>query len=416
MYTFTQLLIRNALYGLAIFICVAIASIVTFQSYLNEQQIKHQHTITTVSQKVLQQNDVKTLAQLLSKSNDYKSISITALTGETVAPDYSAKGNLLADFITPKSTKVTIDNNIIIEFQLSAMALSSLIMNLQIAFFAFTLLLVFILSLVNKQQYHQLFIKVCSYIKAELAVFTGQAKKADSADLSFNIPELKAGLESIKAIIDAAEQQSSVLKEEAYVDHLTHIANRNGFIQFFQTKISQGSEIKFGVMLITRCSELQTINKIHGYKEGDNYIGKVASIIKTEIVKYKGAEIFRLNSSDFATIIPNITLKEAEKYAQSLTTKFNDYQESSDLDSVAYTGLVSFEPTKPLGEILALIDTAISVAQTQQVNAWYSQNDTSLLNNPSVNYGNQNWRQEIESVLENQRIYLVVQPIQTNKS
>jgi EAL domain-containing protein (putative c-di-GMP-specific phosphodiesterase class I) len=169
-------------------------------------------------------------------------------------------------------------------------------------------------------------------------------------------------------------------------------------------------------MLISRCSELQTINKIHGYKEGDNYICQVSDIIKKEIARYKGGEIFRLNSSDFASVIPNITLKEAENYAQALTTGFNDYQQSSDLDSVAFTGLVSFDDKKPLGELLALIDTAISVAQTQHMNSWYSQTDASIINNPSANYGNQNWRQEIESVLEAQRVSLVIQPIHTNKA
>ena len=109
-------------------------------------------------------------------------------------------------------------------------------------------------------------------------------------------------------------------------------------------------------------------------------------------------------------------LKEAENYAQALTSAFNDYQQSSDLDSVAFTGLVSFDDKKPLGELLALIDTAISVAQTQHMNSWYSQTDSSILNNPSANYGNQNWRQEIESVLEAQRVSLVIQPIQTNKA
>ena len=170
------------------------------------------------------------------------------------------------------------------------------------------------------------------------------------------------------------------------------------------------------MILITRCSELQTINKIHGYKEGDNYIGHVSDIIKNEIATYGDSKVFRLNSADFASVIPNITLKEAENFAQNLTNKFNYYQQSSELDSVAYTGLVSFEQKKPLGEILAVIDTAISLAQTQQINAWYSQSDSSLHNSPSASYGNQNWRQEIESVLEAQRVNLVIQPINTNKA
>ncbi|MCJ8320856.1 MAG: GGDEF domain-containing protein, partial [Colwellia sp.] len=205
---------------------------------------------------------------------------------------------------------------------------------------------------------------------------------------------------------------SSALEKEAYLDSLTQLPNRGRFVQYYENEVVQDSPVKFGVLLITRCSELQTINQIHGYHEGDTYIVNIAEIFNTALINYPTAKIFRLNSSDFACIIPNVQLKEAENFAQDLTGKFNEYQQASELDSVAYTGLVYFDKSKPLGELLALADTGISVAQTKNINAWYSQKDTDILENNSINYGNQNWRQEIESVIENQRISLLLQPIQ----
>ncbi|MCJ8271331.1 MAG: EAL domain-containing protein, partial [Psychrosphaera sp.] len=81
-------------------------------------------------------------------------------------------------------------------------------------------------------------------------------------------------------------------------------------------------------------------------------------------------------------------------------------------DSGAYTGLINYKPGKPLGEILALTDTAISIAQTKQTNAWHSQNEADILDNASASYGNQNWRQVIEDVIENNRVALMYQIIQ----
>jgi RNase E specificity factor CsrD len=75
---------------------------------------------------------------------------------------------------------------------------------------------------------------------------------------------------------------------------------------------------------------------------------------------------------------------------------------------------VYFENDKPLGELLALADTGISVAQTQQINSWFSQSDTDILNGANANYGNQNWRQEIDNFLENRRVKLLVQHIKPN--
>ena len=105
-----------------------------------------------------------------------------------------------------------------------------------------------------------------------------------------------------------------------------------------------------------------------------------------------------------------MTLKAAEDYANELMLKFNDYQQVNELDSVAYSGLVYFDQSKPLGELLALADTGVSVAQTQKVNSWYSQKDIDILTDASANFGNQNWRQEIDSVLASGRINLLLQP------
>lgn len=182
-------------------------------------------------------------------------------------------------------------------------------------------------------------------------------------------------------------------------------------MQFYKNQIAQESPVRFGVLIITGCSELQTINQIHGYKEGDNYISYVGKLIKKALSIYSDGSAFRLNSSDFACILPNTQFKEAEKFTKELTLLFNEYQQASDLDSVASSGLVYFHKSKPLGELLALADTGVSVAQTQNSNAWYSQKDSDIFKQSSVHYGNQNWRQEIDNVLENQRIILLLQPI-----
>jgi EAL domain-containing protein (putative c-di-GMP-specific phosphodiesterase class I) len=156
---------------------------------------------------------------------------------------------------------------------------------------------------------------------------------------------------------------------------------------------------------------LQTINQVHGYNSGDNYIVKIADIIKNTLVTRPTGKLFRLNSSDFATVLPNEQLKAAENYANDLMLKFNEYQQLKELDSVAFTGLVYFDKSKPLGELLALADTGVSVAQTQKTNSWYSQKDIDILTDNSANFGSQNWRQEIDSVIDSGRVSLLLQPI-----
>ena len=53
----------------------------------------------------------------------------------------------------------------------------------------------------------------------------------------------------------------------------------------------------------------------------------MAEIIKDTLATRPAGKLFRLNSSDFATILPNEQLKVAEEYANELTLKFNNHQQ-----------------------------------------------------------------------------------------
>ena len=270
-----------------------------------------------------------------------------------------------------------------------------------------TFIFIFIASLLSSHSYKALLKKLCDDLKTAI-----ESDFSENETLKNKAPaEFTQIFTELKKLVNTHHLSTTALEEKAFLEPITKLSNRSRFVQYFENQISGDKSIKFGVLSITRCSELQTINQIHGYNAGDTYICGVAEIMKGLIAKYQGAQLFRLNSSDFATIIPNSTMKNAENYAKQLTEKFNSYQQVSDLDSVAFTGLVSFQKDKPLGELLALADTGISIAQTQHRNSWHAQTDTDILESASASYGNQNWRQEIENVIENQRITLLVQNI-----
>ncbi|MDX5406870.1 MAG: EAL domain-containing protein [Chromatiaceae bacterium] len=207
------------------------------------------------------------------------------------------------------------------------------------------------------------------------------------------------------------------IAEEAYKDPVTALPNRNRFVQFYEENIRQNDNNEFGVFAITRCTELQNLNQTRGYQEGDNYVREVAELIKKLSGTYKDHKIYRLNSSDFGILLPRVTPKEAENFALQLQSRLNEYQKMAELDSVAYTGLVTYESGKALGELLAIADTSISLAQTKQPNAWHLQKESSGLEMASGGYGNQNWRNVIDDVLTNHRISLLAQLIQpSNRS
>jgi EAL domain-containing protein (putative c-di-GMP-specific phosphodiesterase class I)/GGDEF domain-containing protein len=408
MYSYSQLLIRNLILGVFFNILIALMVSYFFSSYLYNKQLEAQQSISVIIDALDKKNQIEDV-EILLNSSDFQLLSITKDTKKVL--NYNATvPNDYVSLISPEAITFTNEFNTTVTYQINSIAFATLIFKIIVASILASIFIIFIACSLSVKNSKQLVFVVNKKIKQGIAQVISM-NKLEPDDEIVDIPALAAGLKKVQALILSHIDDASALEKKAYLDSLTKLENRNRFIQFFANDENQ---VKFGVLAITRCSELQTINQIHGYSEGDKYICKVAEIIKGVTVTYRGASVYRLNSSDFATLLPNITLKEAENAANEISNKFNQYQHASDLDSVGYTGLVSFENDKPLGELLALADTGISVAQTQQINSWFSQSDTDILNGASANYGNQNWRQEIDNVLENQRVKLLVQHIKPN--
>jgi len=421
MYTFPQLLLRNILLALIFILSISVVSISMLSSLLENKTNERTQIIKSFSQQIEVSNEeqqtANALANTLKQISSYDTLTIYNLAGKKLFSYENTKSGINIPFTSPETKQFSANNlKLKIEYQLNFNDESNLVLTIIILSIILSLFLVLFAATMSTKRHKAVFKVISQQIKNDLALIN-HTDEVNTENLStesdiLEIPELKQGIADIKALMTKQLESTINLEKEAYVDHLTQLDNRSRFVQFYEDKVMQESPVKFGVLVMTRCSELQTINQIHGYKEGDNYISHVASLLKQAILTYPDANLFRLNSSDFACVLPNIKLKEAENLTKELTSLFNEYQLASDLDSVAYSGLVSFDKSKPLGELLALADTGVSIAQTQTSNSWYSQTDTDILQKNSANYGIQNWRQEIDSVIENQRVTLLLQPIQ----
>ena len=418
MYKFSKLFIKNILFALVFIIALGAIAFFLLSNFVNQQTQAQQKTIQTISQQFVD-NDIPVqevatkLSTILNAKDDYQTLSIKR--DSLILFNYqNSYIHPLDSFLAQRKTVSINELNLQVQYQLDFIGIINFLTQLFIGVITLSIIFVFISARLNYKLQLTIFRVISNQISNELAKINNSdfiTKEQDEQQL-LEIPALEEGIAEIKSMMTEQFHNTTNLEIEAHVDSLTGIENRNRFVQFYENEIINDSPVNFGVLLITRCSELQTINQVHGYSSGDNYIVKVAEIIKSALFSRPTGKIFRLNSSDFATILPNMTLKAAEDYANELMLKFNDYQQVNELDSVAYSGLVYFDQSKPLGELLALADTGVSVAQTQKVNSWYSQKDIDILTDASANFGNQNWRQEIDSVLASGRINLLLQPIQ----
>ena len=417
-------------------ICTLILQAVIIYAVISTTSFQQNQLITTQQQTIAQmlksftEEDYTVLAQSVRSTLNIQQLQITQTDGTVLAefnsatqkPSLASQIFTVAGFPREFANVKNAEKGVQIRFMANVDNLDQSFMQTFWVLLIAPLCLVLLPAIVAPIQAKTILTKLNHSISSAMDRFM--------RDPQTNLPDLAlpAEFESVALTLqrfgDFSQQQFSemsraakLVAEDAYKDTITNLPNRNRFVQFYEENLRDVNSVDFGVFAIVRCTELQTINQRRGYHEGDNYIREVASATERVASSYRDAKVYRLNSSDFGVLIPRITAKEAENFGTLLQSKFNEYQKLTELDSVAYTGMVSYQAGKALGELLAFADTAISLAQTKQTNSWHLQKDDLQIDGPSMGFGNQNWRSVIDDVLANERISLLTQSIQpSNRS
>lgn len=371
-------------------------------------------------------NDPKLLARQLRNAMDFQSLSISTAKDVKVftyvdSDNSKPLSNTLFSNFGPLPLFAEVNNqdlNLKVRFEFSLNNELSLFDNL----LAMLLGLSIIFAALNIVIIRQGVISMCKHISTEIAHaiagFAANQNLKEPFDFS-KIPDsfskVTAAIKTLGSGIDEQEPELTNTVEapapSSAVDELTGLPNRTGFVQYFEEHLKTDKSPNSGILTIIRCTELKEINHTRGYHEGDKYVTEVIEMLSKCSANYYNRQIYRLNGSDFALVLPSQSLKEGERFGQNFQHKLNEYQKLNEIDSVAYTGIIQYQPGKPLGELLAMADTAISIAQTKQPNAWHVQQEVDLSELEGAAYGTQNWRQVIEEVISQSRVALIFQEI-----
>ncbi|MDK1312317.1 EAL domain-containing protein [Pseudoalteromonas ardens] len=365
----------------------------------------------------------------LGSGNVFSSFIVRDFAGQTVLnintqSEMPVLAGIIADTMNSIRPQFAVNKSkdIKIEFLINVESQAALLQQALIFMIIISALMAFFPIFYMKTIYRKLNRNVSMTVADAVDIYITQNQVSESIDQDFNtnkVADLGAELAPsfnrlahfLKSKQEDIKSAAQTIKQEAYKDVVTGLGNRNMFVEYYEHQIESASDKSFGSLAMVRCSELQMINQTRGYQKGDLYIKGIADIVKHVSGTYTGSQVFRLNSSDFAVILPNIPSKEAERFGETLQARFTQYQQNQELSSVANTGIVPYESGKPLGELLSVVDNAMSMAQSKQANAWHLQRETDLVNNVGAGFGNQNWRRVIREVIESRRVMLMMQNI-----
>ncbi|WP_350431019.1 GGDEF domain-containing protein [Shewanella sp. H8] len=238
-----------------------------------------------------------------------------------------------------------------------------------------------------------------SFLALEKSRFPGVLSPIGSA-LEICRSQLKLSLERVR-------KENDELTKAAYQDPVTGFSTRQRFTQHIDA-ISKSNKQQYGVLVLVRATELATINQLYGHAAGDDYLAKLATCIRKAVSILGLSFCFRVSSGDFAIFIDRMTLNEGERFLEQLKCYLDEYAQNTKSDTIAHAGMVPYEQgNKPLA-LMALADSAVSVAQTLGPNHYYQLEK--LTGNEQ--FGNDHWKVTIDDLINRRSIKFYQQPIQ----
>jgi diguanylate cyclase (GGDEF)-like protein len=247
-----------------------------------------------------------------------------------------------------------------------------------------------------------------SKIIDELPSFTFHAIK--KSKLKGEFTPLGKALEScqshLKTKVDEFNDAHKKLTKTAFQDPITGFDNRAKFTEKLNEICLPNSQ-QLGVFAIVRATELGAINQLHGREAGDDYLTRIAKLIRKSLVKSPNAYFYRISTADFALLLPDVSLKDGTTIIEQLKSAFDEYQQNLGTDTVAYIGLSPYQQGCDPVSLMTLAETAVSIAQTLGPNSFHVQ----LKLTGDELFGDSRWKVAIDDILKRKAIKFYTQPI-----
>ncbi len=172
------------------------------------------------------------------------------------------------------------------------------------------------------------------------------------------------------------EEYQSQLEFVANHDEVTGVFNRRYMMtslkNVYKQKADQGTGMGCDYLCFLRIDNFKFINSVTNHAHGDEVLRSVVNCLQRELKE--GHELIRLNSDEFAIIMPNSyvdeTLSAAEKWrAELLKLRFSFDNELYSI--VVNLGFVDFAEADNISTLLSYADTACNLAREQGPNTIY---------------------------------------------
>ncbi|MEE3652727.1 MULTISPECIES: cyclic di-GMP receptor LapD [unclassified Brenneria] len=233
-----------------------------------------------------------------------------------------------------------------------------------------------------------------------------------------NTPELRRVAQAmnlmvskLKTLFEEEALRSERLRQEAYQDPQTGLANRRAFDIQFQDKLAD-DETPPGFLIMIRIQDLSGMNQRLGGQRTDSVLAAIGQIIhKTQKRDVKAESLSaRIRGGEFALLCPGLVDKEAHALIDDLTRNMESLYLTgeTDVSPVARFCMVPFRPGDAAQSLLIQGDQALTCAERHSDKITI---DESLSTSPRTDTDRHMWFNRLDPILEQENLQLFLQPV-----
>ncbi|NNN23633.1 MULTISPECIES: cyclic di-GMP receptor LapD [Pseudomonas] len=218
-------------------------------------------------------------------------------------------------------------------------------------------------------------------------------------------------VDKLKALFAEEASRSEKLREEAYQDSLSGLANRRLFDARLDAQLSPSEQNAAGYLLLLRLNDLAGLNQRLGGQRTDALIRDVAELLEREREQHGTPDWLaaRSRGGEFTLLAPGLDSASAEHLADELSAALENLRGTgaSDCTPVAHLGLAAFRPGEPSAGVLSRADQALAQAQATPDRTW--QRLDSSGSQPAQD--SRAWRDWLDDALQKGKLQLWFQPV-----
>ncbi|WP_010483210.1 cyclic di-GMP receptor LapD [Pseudomonas sp. S9] len=242
--------------------------------------------------------------------------------------------------------------------------------------------------------------------------FLSMPKVPRTPELKRVVLAMNLMVEKLKNLFAEEAARSEKLREEAYQDSLTGLANR----RLFDLKLAQQLEVSEqntdGYLMLLRVNDLGGLNQRLGGQETDNLIQAIGLQL-TQLMQQHQASGWlasRNRGGEFTLLAPSLSAEDADKLALQLSEQLQSLHQTgaSDCNPVAHMGIAAYRPGESPGTVIGRADQALAQAQSKKPEQpWERLDDFNL----ATGQGIHEWRLWLDEALTGEKIQLYFQPV-----